>query len=139
MLITDLVPTSSGRIRPRRRPGRLAPAVEPLEPRAMPSPVVAGPAARGAHARSPAGVVVTPTVPRTVTIPLTKVRVGDGIRLGIKVALAGGPPRLYLFDTGSTGMFVADGQISPAAYKKTGETFNQTYTRCQEPLMFFWK
>lgn len=71
---------------------------------------------------------LTTTIPQTVTLPLTKVAYGDDVSFGVTVSVAGGPPRLYLFDTGSSGMFVADARLDPANYAKTPQKFHQHYT-----------
>lgn len=57
-----------------------------------------------------AGVALPATgdVPESVTIPLKVVSIpGVGVKVGIEVSLGGGPPRLYTFDTGSSGMYAA--------------------------------
>jgi hypothetical protein len=71
---------------------------------------------------------LTTTIPQTVTLPLTKVAYGDVVSFGITASVAGGPPRLYLFDTGSSGMFVADAGLDPDDYTKTAQKFHQHYT-----------
>jgi hypothetical protein len=57
-----------------------------------------------------AGVALPATgdVPESVTIPLKVVQIPCvGVKVGIEVSLGGGPPRLYTFDTGSSGMYAA--------------------------------
>lgn len=45
---------------------------------------------------------------QSVTIPLSIVNVpGVGIKIGIRIGLGGGPPKLYTFDTGSSGLYAA--------------------------------
>ena len=44
----------------------------------------------------------------SLTIPLKVVQVaGVGTKVGIEVSLGGGPPRMYTFDTGSSGFYAA--------------------------------
>ena len=48
------------------------------------------------------------TVPETATVPLHIVDIGGGqTKIGIEIALGGGSPRLYTFDTGSSGFYAA--------------------------------
>ena len=47
-------------------------------------------------------------VPESLTIPLKVVQIpGVGAKVGIEVSLGGGAPRLYTFDTGSSGFYAA--------------------------------
>lgn len=55
-----------------------------------------------------AAAPATGATPESVTIPLKVVNIpGVGVKVGIEVGLGGGPPRLYTFDTGSSGMYAA--------------------------------
>lgn len=76
------------------------------------SPPVAGYAAPG-HGR---------TVPQTVTVPLHVIDLGpgDGYKVGINIRLGGGPPRLYTFDTGSSGFYAAKNRRWWPYYKLLG-------------------
>ncbi|MFO1324478.1 MAG: IPTL-CTERM sorting domain-containing protein [Burkholderiales bacterium] len=55
-----------------------------------------------------AAVPAAGQTPESVTIPLQVVNVPSvGTKVGIRVGLGGGPPKLYTFDTGSSGMYAA--------------------------------
>lgn len=55
-----------------------------------------------------AAVPAVGVTPESVTIPLRVVNVpGVGTKVGILVGLGGGAPKLYTFDTGSSGMYAA--------------------------------
>jgi hypothetical protein len=46
--------------------------------------------------------------PETAIVPLTIVTIDGGeFKIGIPLRLGGGPPRLYTFDTGSSGFYAA--------------------------------
>jgi hypothetical protein len=60
-------------------------------------------------------VAVAPAVPAMttadgpLTVPLKLEHVGHQVRLAVKVSVGGSPYLPYLLDTGSVGMFVANG------------------------------
>lgn len=72
---------------------------------------------------------VSAAVPESVTIPLKVVTIpGVGVKVGIEVSLGGGPPRLYTFDTGSSGMYAAyNAAWWPALTQLPGPTIPQSY------------
>lgn len=85
----------------------------------------------GALALAFAGVAA-PTVaatPESVTIPLKVVTIpGVGVKVGIEVGLGGGAPRLYTFDTGSSGMYAAyNAAWWPTLQPLPGPTIPQSY------------
>jgi hypothetical protein len=64
----------------------------------------------GALALALAGTAVPAAgaVPESLTIPLKVVKIpGGATKVGIEVSLGGGPPRMYTFDTGSSGFYAA--------------------------------
>ncbi len=67
--------------------------------------------------------------PESVTIPLKVVTIaGVGVKVGIEVSLGGGPPKLYTFDTGSSGMYAAyNAAWWPALTQLPGPTIPQSY------------
>jgi len=68
-------------------------------------------------------------VPRTATVPLTIVPIGGGqLKIGIELRLGGGPPRLYTFDTGSSGFYAAYNPLWwPALEPVAGPPIEQQY------------
>lgn len=67
--------------------------------------------------------------PESVTIPLKVVNIpGVGVKVGIEVGLGGGPPQLYTFDTGSSGMYAAyNAAWWPTLQPLPGPTIPQSY------------
>lgn len=76
-----------------------------------------------------AAAPATGAAPESVTIPLKVVTIpGVGVKVGIEVGLGGGPPRLYTFDTGSSGMYAAyNAAWWPALTQLGGPTIPQSY------------
>ena len=76
-----------------------------------------------------AAAPATGAAPESVTIPLKVVTIpGVGVKVGIEVGLGGGPPRLYTFDTGSSGMYEAyNAAWWPALTQLGGPTIPQSY------------
>jgi hypothetical protein len=61
------------------------------------------------------------TVPQTATVPLRIVDIGGGqTKIGIEIALGGGSPRLYTFDTGSSGFYAAFNRDWWPSYRRVG-------------------
>lgn len=67
--------------------------------------------------------------PTSVTIPLKVVTIPEvGVKVGIEVSLGGGPPKLYTFDTGSSGMYAAyNAAWWPTLTQLPGPTIPQSY------------
>lgn len=68
-------------------------------------------------------------VPESVTIPLKVVTIPEvGVKVGIEVSLGGGPPKLYTFDTGSSGMYAAyNAAWWPTLTQLPGPSIPQSY------------
>src|SRR5262245_44049068 len=68
-------------------------------------------------------------VPESVTIPVKVVQVpGVGPKVGIEISLGGGAPKLYTFDTGSSGMYAAYNQAWwPTLLPLPGPPLSQSY------------
>jgi hypothetical protein len=88
--------------------------VEPIATAATRRGRTSGPKRRGrlvgalALALAGAAMPAAADVPETLTIPLKVVQIpGVGVKVGIEVSLGGGAPRLYTFDTGSSGFYAA--------------------------------
>lgn len=64
--------------------------------------------------------------PETVTLELTPIHHLGGLGLGIDVSVGGGPFNLCLFDTGSSGLYVAP-QIVGSGASDTGNCFQYAY------------
>ncbi len=80
-----------------------------------------------------AAIPVTGQVPESVTIPLKVVQIpGVGIKVGIEVSLGGGAPRLYTFDTGSSGFYAAYNAAWWPSFTPTrgGRSINPTAATC---------
>lgn len=60
--------------------------------------------------------------PDTVTVPLHIVDLGPegGYKVGIRIRLGGGEPRLYTFDTGSSGFYAARNDEWWPSYRRVG-------------------
>ena len=68
----------------------------------------------------------------TVTVPLKIVNIGDEqnkeYKIGIELRLGGGEPRLYTFDTGSSGFYAARNQVWWPSFKRVrGRKIKQSY------------
>jgi hypothetical protein len=77
----------------------------------------------GALAMALAGATATATGagPESLTIPLKVVQIpGVGTKVGIEVSLGGGAPRMYTFDTGSSGFYAAYNPAWWPTYTPTG-------------------
>ncbi|MFO1414492.1 MAG: hypothetical protein U1F10_11440 [Burkholderiales bacterium] len=63
-----------------------------------------------------AAVPAAGDTPQSVNIPLSVIKLeGIGTKIGIRIGLGGGPPKLYTFDTGSSGLYAA---YNPAWWPK---------------------
>jgi hypothetical protein len=135
----------SNRFERRHRRGAWTPLVlEPLESRDLPSrfgvssaihtsrfpsrplddhSVAVAPAVKPAPA-----VQATTTTVGPLTVPLKLVPVGHQVCIAVKVSVGGSPYLPYLLDSGSVGMFVANGPNGPDEYKRTSTRFAQHYT-----------
>jgi hypothetical protein len=78
---------------------------------------------------APAARTTSATVPQTATVPLHIVDIGGGeTKIGIEIALGGGSPRLYTFDTGSSGFYAAFNRDWWPSYRRVGGAqITQTY------------
>ncbi len=67
--------------------------------------------------------------PKSAAVPLELVPIGQGqYKVGIKIRLGGGPPRLYTFDTGSSGFYAAyDQKWWPKFTLQTEPPYYQSY------------
>jgi len=76
-----------------------------------------------------AAVPASGDVPESVTIPLKVVQIpGVGVKVGIEVSLGGGTPRMYTFDTGSSGFYAAYNSVWWPSFEKVGTgTIDQSY------------
>lgn len=77
----------------------------------------------GAAPPSPAPVapVAGASIPETATVPLHIVDVERvGRKIGIEIRLGGGEPRLYTFDTGSSGFYAARNRDWWPEYRRVG-------------------
>jgi hypothetical protein len=66
---------------------------------------------------------------RTATVPLKLIPIGnEQYKVGINIRLGGGPPKLYTFDTGSSGFYAAyNRQWWPHFKLLTRRPYNQSY------------
>lgn len=64
----------------------------------------------------------------TFTVPLDVVKIGKQRRLSVDVSVAGSGPRPYLFDTGSSGVYVSQSGLNPSSYTATQKAFVQSYS-----------
>ena len=89
----------------------------------------------GALALALAGAAVPASgaVPESLTIPLKVVQIpGVGTKVGIEVSLGGGAPRLYTFDTGSSGFYAAYNRRGgrPSIRSAADRSTNRTAATC---------
>ncbi len=74
-----------------------------------------------ALALASAAVPASGAGPESLTIPLKVVNIaGVGTKVGIEVSLGGGPPRMYTFDTGSSGFYAAYNAVWWPTFGPTG-------------------
>lgn len=79
-------------------------------------------------AARPLLAAAAPAVPESVEVPLHVLLVRpDVTKIGIEVALGGGPPRLYELDTGASGFYAASDASSWPSYEPLGERITQRY------------
>jgi hypothetical protein len=95
-----------------------------------PSAVAGGRHGDGARpSPAPVSSVTGQSAPETVTVPLHILDIeGVGRKIGIEIRLGGGEPRLYTFDTGSSGFYAArDRDWWPEYRRVGGAQIEQTY------------
>lgn len=65
----------------------------------------------------------------TANVPLKIVPIGGGqLKIGIEVSLGGGTPKLYTFDTGSSGFYAASNSLWWPSFERVGDgTIKQSY------------
>lgn len=81
-----------------------------------------------AIAAAAAAMSTSGATPESVSIPLKVIDVpGIGWKVGIEVSLGGGAPKLYTFDTGSSGHYAAYNAAWWPTYDPSGSTIHQSY------------